>query len=191
MGQAGKEVEIKLSFDSAATARRLLESSGARVVMARTFEDNVLYDRESSPLKNAEKMLRLRRVGPQSVLTYKAPVAGERSPQRHKVRIEHETQVGDARAVELMLDGLDFKPAYRYQKYRTKYELDGLEACLDETPIGCFVELEGAPDVIDRVAERLGFSRDQYICTSYRELHEESAGRTGEIGDMVFDPASD
>ena len=160
---------------------------GATCVEQRHFEDNILYDRELDPLKDADKLLRLRRVGERTVVTYKAPVAGA---HRHKVRIEHETAIDDFDAMTRVLDGLGFSPSYRYQKYRTLYELEGLHVCVDETPIGCFVELEGRPETIDRVAERLGFGTAQFIRSTYRELHEEAAGKRGaDLGDLVFDPA--
>mgnify|MGYP001824752345 CR=1 FL=1 len=104
------------------------------------------------------------------------------------MRIEHETLLDDAAACAEILTGLGFRPVYRYQKYRALYELEQLHLCLDETPVGCFVELEGQPDAIDRVAARLGFGPEQFIRSTYLELHEEAAGvGRGELGDMVFD----
>jgi len=184
MSHANTEIEVKLRFESAAAARDALEKLGASLVEPRVFEDNVLYDRAHAPLRDAGKLLRLRRVGERVVLTYKAPVAGE---HRHKVREEHETRVGEFEAAVRILDGLGFFPSYRYQKYRTLYAIGGVHACVDETPIGCFVELEGEPEAIDRVAERLGFAQDRYIRGTYRDLHEEAAGTSGpELGDLVF-----
>jgi adenylate cyclase class 2 len=187
MDRSNTEVEIKLRFAQASSAHDAAAQLGATCVQQRHFEDNVLYDREFDPLKDADKLLRLRRVGERTVLTYKAPVAGS---HRHKVRIEHETAIGDFDAMARVLDGLGFTPAYRYQKYRTLYELEGLHVCVDETPIGCFVELEGRPETIDRVAEQLGFGTAQFIRSTYRELHEAAAGkRGGDLGDLVFDQA--
>jgi len=189
MSQSGREVEVKLAFASSAQALQRIEQLGARRTVERAFEDNILYERDSDPLKPQDKLLRLRTVGGRSLLTYKAPVEGR---HRHKVRIEHETDVTDGPALERILAGLGMRPAWRYQKYRTVFELEGLELCVDETPLGCYVELEGDPATIDRVAARLGVDPSAYVLESYRELAEAAAGRPGgEPGDLVFEePAS-
>ncbi|HXV78128.1 MAG TPA: class IV adenylate cyclase [Candidatus Polarisedimenticolaceae bacterium] len=185
MSRSTREVEVKLRFDSAEQARSRFEPLGLRLAQARHFEDNVVYDREHEPLVAAGKLLRLRTRGDTSIVTYKAPIAGT---HRHKVREEHESIVLDAGAVERILAGLGFRPVYRYQKYRTLYEREGLHLCLDETPIGCFVELEGSPGAIDRAARELGVAPDEYVLLTYRELHERDARERGvEPGDLVFD----
>lgn len=183
MGDSGNEIEVKLRFASAAAARQCLVGSGMREHGPRHFEDNIIYERAVDPLKPTGKVLRLRRVDDLAWLTYKAPVPGE---HRHKVREEHESAVADPDAIHRLLTGLGFLPHYRYQKYRTHFVSEGLLACLDETPLGCFVELEGGPQDIDRKAAELGFTEADYINQSYRELHEDAAGAV-EPGDMVFD----
>jgi adenylate cyclase class 2 len=177
MDEEPREIEIKLRFDSADAARARLEQLGVRLRDSRVFEDNILYDRVHDPLTTTGRALRLRRVGPLTLLTYKGPVSGE---QRYKVRIENETEVANAAATERILTALGFEPVYRYQKFRSVFELEGLEICLDETPLGCFVELEGQPDAIDRAAARLGFESEDYVRESYRELHERAAKARGE-----------
>jgi len=189
MNRSRREVEVKLRCDSPAEARRRIEALGARLVHDRRFEDNVLFDRAADPLKPARKLLRLRREGDRALLTFKAPVRGERA---HKVRIEEETAVEDAGATERILAGLGFSPHYRYQKYRTLFEAEGLEICVDETPLGCFIELEGEPQAIDRVAAELGYGPECYILDSYVELHERWAAERGvPMGDMVFEPGEE
>jgi len=44
-------------------------------------------------------------------------------------------------------------------------------ATLDETPVGNYVELEGAPAWIDRMARRMGFAERDYITASYARLY--------------------
>jgi adenylate cyclase class 2 len=184
-----REVEVKLPFRSAAEARERLESLGAEESTPRQFEDNVVFDRDDLALKRAGLLLRLRTRGDRAVLTVKTPVKGER---RYKVRGEDQTTVGDAGATARLLRHLGFTPYWRYQKYRTKYALGDLTICLDETPIGCYVELEGPPEQIDRAAARLGFTPDQYVCDTYRTLQEREAARRGEpVGDLLLDPAPD
>jgi adenylate cyclase class 2 len=192
MGRSTKEIEIKLPFDSPSSAFERIARLGATEHTPREFEDNVVFDRDDLSLKRAGMVLRLRIKGGRNVLTLKTPVEG---PHRHKVRNEDETTIADADAMMRLLERLGFTPYWRYQKYRTVYTLDGLSICLDETPIGCFVELEGSPEQIDRAAQALGFTEEQYVCESYRELQEREAGRRGvPAGDMLLraqpDPSS-
>jgi adenylate cyclase class 2 len=186
MERSKREVEIKLPFDSPAEAIEKLELLGAELVRERTFEDNLLFEREQDPLHRSNKLLRLRREGGRALLTFKSAPPGVHA---YKVRLEDESVVDDPEAMERILEGLGFRPAYRYQKYRALYQLDDLEICLDETPVGCFLELEGAPTSIDRTALELGFTPDRYILSSYRDLHHRHAKRLGVTpGDMVFGP---
>jgi len=189
MERSRTETEIKLRFESPEAALRCLDGLGGRLIQPREFEDNIVYDRDGNPLKAAGRLLRLRRSGQTALLTYKAPVAGD---HRHKVRQEEETVVEDPAAVEALLEGLGFRPIYRYQKYRTLFEVGDLHVCLDETPLGCYVELEGPPDQIDRAAEVMGMPRERYVLETYRELQEKHAMEHGiEAGDLVFDPPAE
>lgn len=184
-----REVEVKLPFESAEAARRQLLALGAESVQERLFEDNVILDRTHDPLVPRGMLLRLRRYGDRSWVTLKAPVEGS---FRHKVREEQESEVTDPDALFNLFRHLGFAPCYRYQKYRSKYSLGELEVCLDETPIGCFVELEGAPEAIDDAARAMGYHADRYVTASYRELHEQVAAARGEaVGDLVFDAGAD
>ena len=188
MSGATREIEVKIAFADAAEARRRIETLEVHEDQPRTFEDNVLFDRPDAELTRHGKLLRVRRYGDRSWMTYKAKTEDS---TRHLVRIEHETALGDADATERLLAGLGYAPIYRYQKYRTTFAGAGLAVCLDETPIGCFVELEGDPDRIDAAAARLGVDPDAYIVDNYRELHRAAAAR-GEIAAdaMVFASAT-
>ncbi len=186
MSGAGRETEIKLPFPSAHEARRRLGELGAEVTHERAFEDNVAYDLPSGELEATGRLLRLRRYGARAWLTYKAPAD---PGARHKVRIEHETAVQDAEAAARLLEGLGYRRVYRYQKRRTVLRLGAVEASVDETPLGCFVELEGEPEAIDDLASQLGFRRDQYVLATYRDLHERAAAARGTSpGDLLLEP---
>ena len=58
----------------------------------------------------------------------------------------------------------------------------GQEIEIDETPIGCFLEIEGDPDGITAVAAELGYRPADYVAESYVGLFLASGGK----GDMVF-----
>jgi len=184
MAKSNRENEIKLAFPSPETAVLRLLAAGAREIHARAFEDNVLFDLADRPLTKSGRLLRLRSFDGASLLTFKAPVAGE---HRHKVKVEHETAIADPEALRSILLGLGFEAVYRYQKYRATYRLGAVEAAIDETPLGAFVELEGAPDEVDKAAEALGATPSDFIRATYRELQERDAAARGVIaGDMLL-----
>lgn len=164
---------------AAAAARKALGRAGARLVEGRAFEDNLLFDDPRGDLRGGGSILRLRRVPGGGSLTFKG---ARRVQDGLKTREEIETEVKDPDALELVLQRLGFRPAFRYQKYRETWSLHDQTVVVDETPIGDFIEIEGSPEGIHRVAQALGFSRADYLTDSYVGLFFASGGQ----GDMVF-----
>jgi len=128
------------------------------------------------------------------ILTFKRPTPEQiashtdryPSPRTHKVRDEIEAQVSDAANLIKIFEGLGMRGWFRYEKYRTTYQLPaakswarGLLIELDETPIGTYVELEGPPHAIDRAATELGYTKSNYILTNYLSLYVEDCRRKG------------
>ena len=184
MAKSNCENEIKLAFPSPETAVSRLLAAGARPVGARAFEDNVVFDLADRSLLKSDRLLRLRSFAGSSLLTFKAPVAGE---HRHKVRTEHETSIADPEAMRSVLLGLGFEAVYRYQKYRATYRLGAVDVAVDETPIGTFVELEGDPDDVDAAAAALGCTPSDFIRATYRELQQKEAASRGVVaGDLLL-----
>jgi adenylate cyclase class 2 len=164
------EIEIKLRLKGElADMRKKLRNLGFRERTRRIFESNILFDNIKRTLRKHGKLLRVRRVGPHGVLTFKGP--SEQS--RYKKRWETETRLLNGDAIEAILAHIGYHPVFRYEKFRTEYAGDSGEGhiLLDETPIGNFIELEGSPQWIDRTARRLGFSSGDYINRSYGDLY--------------------
>jgi adenylate cyclase class 2 len=184
MGMSRRETEIKLAFSSPEDARNALAAAGAKATRDREFEDNVLYDFEDRRLFHKGRLLRLRRVGDEALVTFKGPVEGG---SIHKVREESEVRVADADELAHILESVGFLPCYRYQKYRTTFELPGVHVALDETALGTFVELEGEPSAIDRAAGALGRGPRDYLTQTFRELQERDAASRGvPAGDLLY-----
>jgi len=121
---------------------------------------------------------------------YKRSIVGPGSPEKYKIREEIECRIENAGRLEGLFERLGLRPWFRYEKYRTKYRLRrfaGLHVDLDETPIGTFLELEGAKRAIDGAAHALGYGEKDYIAASYLELYFGNCERRGvKPGDMVF-----
>jgi adenylate cyclase class 2 len=100
-----------------------------------------------------------------------------------------ESEISNFDALDAIFRELGYSVKFRYEKYRTEFQRKGEPgvATLDETPIGTFLELEGAAAWIDQVAEGLGFGERDYITASYGTLfmeHSKASGSTS--GMMVF-----
>jgi len=166
---AHQETEIKLAIASASAARRLLRRAGFRVHRRRAYEDNLVFDTSDGKLRASGKLLRLRRTRAGALLTFKGPA----SAGKHKSRLELEVSIQNFDLGREILTGLGYAVVFEYEKFRAEYRQPGSHglACLDETPIGVFIELEGSPDWIDAAAKSLGFHEDMYITQSYLGLY--------------------
>src|SRR3954447_20022763 len=85
----GTETEIKLPIKDPHGIQVRLAALGFQTTKPRVFEANILYDDEAGPLRNRGCVVRLRQVGPATILTFK----GRAESAKHKVREELETTV--------------------------------------------------------------------------------------------------
>jgi adenylate cyclase class 2 len=214
-----QETEIKLKITDIRAFRRALKRIGARPVgrgPERVHEENAIFDTPQGGLAKHGQLLRIRTETPEksgktkataskqrAVMTFKQPITGaaagatrnmRRAP--YKVRDETEVEVSDAGNLTRIFEGLGMTGWFRYEKYRSTFQLPsskswarGLLIELDETPIGTFVELEGPAEAIDRAATELGFGKSDYILKNYLVLYMEECRRKGEQPSHMLFPA--
>jgi len=205
-----RETEVKLRIADAKAFQRVLKKLGARTVGAgngRVHEENVIFDTPQGGLAKHGQLLRIRTEtqdvkgkpkkalpNKRVMLTFKRPVTRPAATETssvdhssHKVREEIEMEVTEAAKLKEIFEGLGMSGWFRYEKYRTTYQLPaskgwakGLLIELDETPIGTFVELEGPAPAIDRAAAELGYSKRDYVLKNYLTLYVEDCRRRGE-----------
>ncbi len=168
----GHETEIKLAVGDLGALQRRLRDLGFRTIRGRHFERNVLFDFGDQRLRKARCLLRLRWEGRRCLLTFKGAPVRSRS---YKIRPETETVVANGRRLQATLERLGMRRTFCYEKYRTSLtpggKKEGPEVVVDETPIGNYLELEGPAGWIDGTAKRLGYSRKDYITSSYAALY--------------------
>ncbi len=178
-----EEIEIKFRVVDLQGLARKLRAAGFRVVTRRTLEMNTLYDLPGEVLRARRELLRLRHYGSEWTLTHKA---GKKTG-RHSSREELETSVGDGKQMELILRALGYAPSFRYEKFRAEWTDSKGQVVVDETPIGDFCEIEGAPRWIDATAKKLGVSKGHYITKNYAGLFLDWKARTrSSAAEMTF-----
>ncbi|MBI1759837.1 MAG: class IV adenylate cyclase [Acidobacteria bacterium] len=184
------EIEVKLRYDSVAP----LERAGLQLTLEtpRHFEDNWLLDTAARQLSQRAAILRVRQVNGTGTLTFKERAAPDAAATQFKARVEIETPIGDPASTLALLGRLGYRQWFRYQKYRTVYRAGlpsgaELHVMFDETPLGNFIELEGAEEALAEAVQRLGVRRAEYILESYLALQINVCRALGrELEDMIF-----
>jgi adenylate cyclase class 2 len=179
------EREVKLSFDSAESARDAAIAAGATPLHGRRLQEDALLDR-GSVLRDRGCALRVRMENGKSRITFKGPI----QDSEMKLRDEFETLVGDGVLLLRIFEELGYQVWFRYEKYREEFALEDVIVAIDETPVGVFVEIEGSESGITAMAAAMGRGPDDYILDSYRGLFLTRCAALGLTGsDMVFDAA--
>lgn len=167
------ETEIKFRIADLPHLTHRLEEAGFRLQTPRSFESNVLYDTPDRAMRARTEILRIRSYAGRWTVTHKRLPDSGVGEDRHKHRIETETEVSDGNVLAEVFRSLGLTPAFSYEKWRAEWT-DGQGHCVvDETPIGDFAELEGTAEWIDQAASRLGIAAADYITLSYGRLFDQ------------------
>ena len=180
------EREVKFLDVDHGRLRERLRAMGA-LYQGRWLEGNLVLDDAAGGLFAAGRLLRLRRAGGRATLTFKSAPAGE--PGR-KICREHETEVADYEETLAILEGLGFRRALVYEKFREVWAWHGGHVCLDLLPFGAFLEIEGEETMIVECVSNLELPLAEASAKNYHQLNQErGAGRGLDLGrDFVFSP---
>jgi adenylate cyclase class 2 len=185
MSNSNQELEIKLYIADLSALKRQLEALGAQIDKPRVHEYNLRFDTRDGQLTKTAQVLRLRQ-DTTAKLTYKGPgelVDGVLS------RKEIEFTISDFDAARNFFQALGYQVSVIYEKYRTTYELQGVEVTLDEMPYGNFAEIEGVDTkTINAIADRLGVNRFVSVASSYTALFDRLCAVRGfTFRDLTFE----
>lgn len=129
------------------------------------FEENTLYDGDG--LRDRACVLRLRRVGGRSTLTFKRRLPGKSAIKQQS---EEETTIADPEAMAAILEELGFTPALVYEKRRQTWRLGQTEIAIDVLPFGLFMEIEGRANAIKTVERKLAMKGLRAEHATYPQL---------------------
>jgi len=180
------ELELKARVEDPDSLRKALLAAGAELVYRGAMLDR-RFDRKGR-LQRRDEVVRLRvyhpadRSGEWGVLGWKGPV-GKRDGYRH--REEWESRVDDPRAVLVVLRRLGYKIAVRIDRAIEQYNLGGATLRLEWYPaMDVLLEVEGAPDEIERAIAATGLPRESFLAESlpyFKEAYEKRTGRTARV----------
>ncbi len=182
------EIEVKVQVENLKHFEDTARSLGWSVKKERHFERNVLFDYPERLLTSRGCLLRVRETPKGGLLTFKGEDQGDPD---FKVRPERETLCEDPKAMMEILEMAGFQRFFVYEKYRSEYCAEDATLCLDELPFGTYLEIEGEPDTIRRVAAHLGIEEGAFLKNSYVDLYRQVCLHQGRpMGDIVFDEES-
>jgi len=174
------EIELKFPVDDVVALRLKAIELGFWLETERTFESNTLYDSPDRSLRARKEILRIRWYGQKCTLTHKRKSQVGDAGVKYKTRIETETVVEDGDALAEIFCQLGYCAAFRYEKFRTEWGAEGGgHLVLDETPIGVWAELEGAPAWIDAMLDKLGVDTERCLTDSYGTLFLDWKAKSG------------
>ena len=138
------EFKVRVSEEDLRRVRAHLRQLHSQRLSEGQEEDNLLFDFPDHRLKEAGCALRLRTYGKEARLTFKGKVLKDPSLKK---REELETSVQEPAATRAVLEALGLEVCFQYSKFREIHLLnlqgEKVAVCLDRTPVGTFVEIEG------------------------------------------------
>ncbi len=173
------ETEVKIKIENIEQIKQKLFEIRAELFKKRALQRDEYFDAKNK-LKRTQQTLRLR---DSSILCYKGP---PKKKQNMKIREEIEVMVDNGNYLKEILLKLCYEPTKVKEKYRESYLFHLTRICIDETPMGNYLEIEGSKDGVLDAAKRLGFSEKDFNTRSYTDIWEEYAKKNKIKGDMVF-----
>ena len=176
------EVELKGIVEDPEAARARLVAAGAALVYAGPLTDR-RYDTPDRGLAGLGHVLRVRVYDAtggarRATLDWKGPVSRARG---YKEREELSTGVLDADALAAILDRLGYVLTREIDREIEQYELDGTVLRFERYPrMDVLVEVEGAPDGIERAIAATGVPRAAFGTDRLPEFARRYERRTGE-----------
>ena len=166
-----KEIEVKvLNVD-----KQKIEEKLSLLRARKIFEDQIItyfFDFEDDRIVKAKNVLRLRKEGKKSVLTFKKVLSKESA----KVAEEYEVEVSSIMKMEAILELLGLFVIGKIQKHRTSYELDDLRFDIDKLEnefayVPEYLEIEGKNiGLIQKHAALLGYKPEDCLPWTTNEV---------------------
>ena len=176
------EIEKKYRIDAAESESLdlRLHELGAEY-RGETAEENIIFSNDH--LEAIDAVLRLRKVGSRTLLTFKRRIPGD---EAIKSQVEEETEVADVKATERIILALGLRRKLVYEKHRRIWRFNDTEIVLDELPFGHFMEIEAPKEKIRVVEGLLGIEGHEAVVDTYPALTARFGTKVGSVIEARF-----
>ena len=157
-----------------------LEEIGA-VYEGEDFEENSIYG--GGPVDGVGAIIRIRRTQRRAILTFKRRTENLSDT---KQQIEHETEIADAAAADLILRELGMEPRLVYEKKRRTWHRRDTEIVIDVLPFGLYMEIEGSITAIKEAEMLLGIEDLETEHETYPRLTAKLGKKVGAVIETRF-----
>ncbi len=144
-------------------------------------EENTIF--RGQALSKKGSILRIRKVGERTILTYKHRLSGDGGT---KHQIEEETEVADAVSIRNIVEALGLVAGVVYEKRRKTWKFRETEVVIDELPFGLFMEIEGSITSIKEAEMLLDIEDLEVEHSPYPRLASQNGTRNGEVIESRF-----
>ena len=176
-----REVELKSVVDDLAARRKQVERAGGELVFAGKLIDR-RYDSANGDLMRRDHVLRVRvyetKGKREGHLNWKGETRYEDS---YKVRDEISTEIGDPDALATMLTNLGLRVIREIEREIFQYSLADAVVRFERYPrMDDLVEVEGAPEAIEKAIPLIGLSRSGFSAGRLTDFIVDYETRTGQ-----------
>ncbi|MCF7799031.1 class IV adenylate cyclase [Candidatus Woesearchaeota archaeon] len=172
-----QEVEVKILNINAEEIELKLKKLNAEKVKE-VFQTNQYY---TNPCATEKKAIRIRKENNKSWVTIKRKLAKKENGVRTREEIEEE--ISNPLAMENIFSGLGLTKERLYEIKRKYYYVNNCSVeIVHMATIPTYLEIEGSKEQIYRVAEKLGFSQDDFLKESFYKVYPQTKEH-----DMLFE----
>ena len=175
-----REMEVKSAVDDLDACMSRVRAAGGVLVMQGRLEDS-RYDTTERALNERDEVLRVRAFrglpANEVTLDWKGPTSDEGG---YKTREEISTGVLEAEALTTILKHLGYVCTMAIHREITQFEISGATVRFEQYPrMDHLVEVEGAPEAIERAIEIIGLPRNGFTTDRLGTFVSRFEARTG------------
>lgn len=158
--------EIKIDVTNIDIVKKLRNSKA--ILLGSKQETTIRYDTEDKKYEKSGKYIRVME-GFKNCITLK-----EKVNENDKLfeRDEFEIEIDDVENTKIILEKIGLKPILKMQKYRLKWNINGIRINIDELPFGLYMEIYGNEDEIQNVLKKLEIQDEPKIIGTYWDIYE-------------------